>query len=505
MKKLFTLIIAAFAMPFLNAQDITDALRYSQQDILGTARYRGMSGAFGALGGDLSALQINPAGSAVFLNSYGSVTLSTNRIDNDALYFSNFRNRTSRNLNFGQLGAVFIFNNTDPEAPGVNKVSLGIAYDQTTDNADKLFTAGRSSNSIDSFFINEAQGLPLGLISRASGESIDGHYSFLGETEGYRAQQAFLGYESFIVEPTDDSDLNGTTYTSNIGAGVYDQEYSYESTGINGKLTINAGAQINKDFYVGANLSSHFINYDKVSEFFEGNNNATSNINEVLFTNRLSTIGGGFSAQIGGIAKVSKMVRVGASFESPTWYYIREETSQRLETFSDADGRTIVNPDVINIFPEYRLRTPGKATGSIAFLFEKQGLISIDYSYKDYTTTKLSSDEGADFSALNTEIDTNLQGASTIRIGTEWRNGNWSFRGGYSFEESPYKNTAILDDKTGYSIGGGYNFGKYKFDVTYNQTSQQRSETFYPNSGFGNTALIDTETHSLTFTLGMNF
>ena len=65
MKKLFTLIIAAFAMPFLNAQDITDALRYSQQDILGTARYRGMSGALGALGGDLSALQINPAGSAI--------------------------------------------------------------------------------------------------------------------------------------------------------------------------------------------------------------------------------------------------------------------------------------------------------------------------------------------------------------------------------------------------------------------------------------------------------
>lgn len=68
MKKLF-LFIGILSMSFLSAQDITDALRYSQQDILGTARYRAMSGAFGALGGDLSALQINPAGSAVFFKS----------------------------------------------------------------------------------------------------------------------------------------------------------------------------------------------------------------------------------------------------------------------------------------------------------------------------------------------------------------------------------------------------------------------------------------------------
>lgn len=504
MKKLF-LLIGILSMSFLNAQNITDALRYSQQDILGTARYRAMSGAFGALGGDISALQINPAGSAVFLNSHGSVTLSASRIDNDATYFNSNSNRDSRNLNFNQVGAIFINDNYDSESSGINKISFGLTYDQTSDNANELFISGRSSNSISNFFLTEAQGLPLNLISRQSGETVDDLYSFLGENEGYSAQQAFLGHEAFVVEANDLDDPDNTSYFSNIAPGVFDQEYRDESTGLNGKFTLNGGAQINKDFFVGVNVSSHFINYDRVTEFFEGNNNTGSNVNEVIFTNRLSTVGAGFSAQIGGIAKISNMIRLGASFESPTWYLIQEETTQRLETLSDTDGRAIVDPNIINIFPEYQLRTPAKATGSIAILFGQQGLLSLDYSYKDYSTTKLSSDEGVNFSGLNREIDANFQGTSTIRIGTEWRHDRWSIRGGISYEESPYKNDQILGDKTGISFGGGYTFGKFKFDVGYDYTEQERTEQFYPNSGFNNTAIVDSYIENLTFTLGMNF
>ncbi|MEW7292502.1 outer membrane protein transport protein [Aquimarina sp. 2304DJ70-9] len=503
MKKLF-LFICVMSMSFLNAQDITDALQYSQQNIMGTARFRSMSGAFGALGGDLSALQINPAGSAVFLESYGSVTLSTSSIDNDASYFNGFSNNSSNNLNFNQLGAVFIYE-YNKDSKGVNKFSLGLAYDQTADNADEVFAFGRSTNSIDSYFLNEAQGVPLDLITLRSGENIDDLYSFLGETEGFSTQQAFLGHESFLIEANDLNDPDNTLYFSNIGSGVFDQEFFIENRGLNGKFTLNGGAQINQNYYVGFNLNSHFISYDKITQFYERNNNQGSTINEVTFTNRLSTTGAGFSAQIGGIAKVSKMVRLGASFETPTWYYIEEETTQRLETFSNVDGREIIDPRVVNIFPEYRLRTPLKATGSIAFLFGQQGLISLDYSYKDYSSIKLSSDQGAVFSDVNREISNNLQGASAINLGTEWRNGQWSFRGGFSYEESPYKNDLFLGDRTGYSVGAGYNFGKFKFDVAYDYSEQQREEEFFPASGFSNFAVVDSYRDNFTFTLAMGF
>ncbi len=504
MKKLF-LFIGILSMSFLNAQDITDVLQYSKQDIMGTARFRALSGAFGALGGDLSAVQINPAGSAIFLNSYGSLTLSTSNLDSDVNYFNGFSNTNSTNLNFNQTGAVFVYDNYNPESLGINKITLGLLYDQTADNADELFAFGQSTNSIDSFFLSEAQGIPLDLITIRTGESIDDLYAFLGETEGFSAQQAFLGYKALVIEADDPDNPNNTSYFSNIAPGVFNQEYFQESTGINGKFTLNLGAQVDKDYYIGLNLNSHFINYDRITIFTERNSNPGSTTARVDFDNSLSTTGTGFSAQIGGIAKVSDMIRLGASYESPTWYYIEEETTQRLITDDNLGNTSFVDPNVVNIFPEYKLRTPESYTGSIAFLFGQEGLISLDYSYKDYSAIELNSDGRNFFSTLNSEIDNRLQGVSTIRIGTEWRNGNWSIRGGYSFEESPYKNNAILGDKTGFSVGAGYDFGHFKFDVAYDYAEQQRSQQFYPGSGFTNFALVDSYRDSLTFTLGMNF
>ena len=51
----------------LNAQSLNDALRYSQTSLSGSARYNALSGAFGALGGELSAISINPAASCFFV------------------------------------------------------------------------------------------------------------------------------------------------------------------------------------------------------------------------------------------------------------------------------------------------------------------------------------------------------------------------------------------------------------------------------------------------------
>ena len=503
MKKLLLFIGVCFVY-FANAQDLTDALRYSNQSLLGTARYRAMSGAFGALGGDLSAIQINPAGSAVFLNSHLSVTLSGTGYDSDVLYFNGFNNSSGSNFNFNQLGAVFVYDDASGTSP-INKLTLTLAYDQTSDNEFTYSAFGRSSNSIDSYFLANIQGVPLGLLERRAGETINDLYSFLGETEGYSVQQAFLGYESFILEADDPNDLDNVSYTSNIASGFFDQEYRYESTGLNGKFSVNGGAQINNDFYLGVNLNSHFISYDRVTDFFEANNNTGSNIQEVIFTNRLSTRGAGFSAQIGGIAKVADIFRLGFAFESPTWYSIEEETTQALETFSETDGIALVAPDIVNLFPQYQLRTPASYTGSVAILFGKQGLISLDYNYKDHSATKFSSDFGIDYSNLNNAIDAMYQGATTIRVGGEWRNDNWSFRGGFSYEESPFQNESLASEKTGVSFGLGYNWGKYKFDFAYDITQQETVQQFYPGSGFNNAALIDTYRDNLTFTFGINF
>ncbi len=504
MKKLITFfILSAFYAPLLHAQTTSDALRYADQDIEGSARFRGMSGAFGALGGDLSALQVNPAGSAVFKNSFGSITLSNANVSNDATYFGRSRNTTENNLNFNQLGAVFVFENLDDNIP-INKLTFGLNYDQTRNNDDSFFAIGRSSNSIDSHFIDAAQGIPLDRLTLRSGESINQLYGFLGENGGVREQDAFLAFESFIINPDDPDDLDNTTYTSAVAAGDFDQEYTFESTGFNGKFSVNGALQFQEDFYLGINLNSHFINYDQVTEYFEGNNNTGSDINEIIFTNRLSTIGTGFSAHIGGIAKVSSFLRLGASIETPTWFLISEETTQRLETISDVNGRALVNPNVINVFPDYRLRTPAKFTGSMAFIFGKRGLISFDYSYKDYTTTKFSSSENVSFSNQNNTIKNTLQAASSLRVGGELRHKNWRFRGGFRYDESPYKNEITVGETTGFSLGTGYNFGKIKLDIAYDRAEQDRNQQFIDSDVFTNGASISRETENITVTFSLN-
>ena len=53
----------------VNAQNLDDVFRLNQFYHNGSARFNSMGGAFGALGGDLSAISINPAGSVVFIDS----------------------------------------------------------------------------------------------------------------------------------------------------------------------------------------------------------------------------------------------------------------------------------------------------------------------------------------------------------------------------------------------------------------------------------------------------
>ena len=74
--------MAGLSLTTVHSQEIADALRYSQNNLTGTARFQAMSGAFGALGGDFSSLNINPAGSAIFLNNQVGFTLSNYNVKN---------------------------------------------------------------------------------------------------------------------------------------------------------------------------------------------------------------------------------------------------------------------------------------------------------------------------------------------------------------------------------------------------------------------------------------
>lgn len=504
MKKNLFFGALVFATTVMAGQGITDGLRYGTDMTTGTARFNSMSGAFGALGADMSAIAINPAGSAVFLQNNATFTLSLDAIENDANYFNTTTRNSDTELNINQAGGVFIFDNYNEESPW-RKLSLALNYNQTSSHDNELFIRGTGNTSIANFFLNQAQGIRLDLLELQGGESISDLYSFLGATEGTQAQNAFLGFQGFLFDPLNDEPGN-TQYVSNVAPGSFNQEYLLLSQGYNGKFTFNLATQYGEDLFFGINLNSHIIDYQQSTLFFERNSNTGSIVNRIEFENYLSAVGAGFSAQVGAIAKVDDNLRLGLTYDTPTWFVISEETTQYLETRRRVDNQDIIeiiDPRIVNVFADYDLQTPGKFTGSIAYIFGKDGLLSFDYSYQDFSNINFSPGRDPAFAALNNRIENSLKAVSTFRVGGEYRIENWSLRGGFNFQESPYEDNTILGDRQGFSAGLGYNFGNYTFDVSYSRSEQDRNQQLYA-TGLTSTAAIDTVYDNFLLTLGLN-
>ncbi|WP_179345558.1 OmpP1/FadL family transporter [Winogradskyella ursingii] len=505
MKKLLMLSIGLLSTSYILAQEISvaDAVRFSVEDIQGSARYRGMSGAFGALGGDMSAVNVNPAGSAIFNNSHASLSLGVFGKDNIVSYFNGTTTGSNSDTDLNQLGAAFVFRNTNTNSPW-KKFSLSIAYDRTNNFDDSWRANGVNPNtSIASYFVGYANGQPLDNISALPGESISEAYSEIGSIFGFGNQQAFLGFEGFIIDPNNDEN---NTYSSNISGGNYNQRYSYASRGYNGKLAFNAATSYDDKLYFGLNLNSHFIDFERSTFLNETNNNDQSSVSSVGFENNLLTTGSGFSFQLGGIAKLSEEFRVGLAYNSPTWYRISDETSQYFESTRIENGdsfNTVVNPNVINIYEEYKFKTPSKLTGSLAYIFGRSGLISFDYSIKDYSNAQFRPDSDAVFGTLNSDINDLLDSSQSYKLGGEYRYKQVSFRGGYRFEGSPYKDDSFYGDLYGYSLGLGYNFGSLSLDLAYSHAERDINRQLY-SVGLTNAATIQNTFDDVILTLAFS-
>ena len=511
MKKQLFLLFVGFTFSLAQAQEISDALRYSQDNLNGTARFSAMSGAFGALGGDLSSLNINPAGSAIFSNNQMAVTLSNNSIKNNSNYLGTTSSDSNNSFDLNQAGGVFIFKTQDPKNDW-KKIAFAINYDKTNNYDNSVFSKGTNpTNSIDKYFLyyaNRNGGISSSNLELQNGETISDLYSYLGSNYGFGAQQAFLGYfgQGYIINKASDyNEATNRNYVSLVPNGNYYQENSIISKGYNGKLSFNAATYYKDKLYLGINLNSHFTEYTQSSSFYEDNDAPLTSeytVSWLLFDNDLHTYGNGFSFQLGAIAKASKEIRLGLAYESPTWYILNDELSQSLRAVSsktganDTDDR--VNPQVTNTYAPYKLQSPSKWTGSFAYIFGKKGLLSIDYAIKDYSNTQFKPKN--EFSNTNTSMANLLNQSGELRIGGEYKIEAWSLRAGYRFEQSPYKNKNTMGDLTGYSSGIGYNFGATKLDLSYASTQRDSNQLFF-NKGFSKGADINTTNNTITATL----
>ncbi|WP_041497566.1 OmpP1/FadL family transporter [Nonlabens marinus] len=503
MNKLFITSALIASALFCTAQTVNDGLLYGQQDDLyGTARYRALSGAFGALGGDLTAMGQNPAGSVIFANHFASFSLANSNNTNNSIYFDGLATAESSDLDINQAGGVLVFKAVDGSP--LSKFAVGFNYDATRSYDNNVFLAGNSTTSISQYFLNNANGFSLDNFETQPGETLSSLYQFLGENIGFDAQQGFLGFQSFIIDPVNPGDPNNTQYVSATGTGSFNQGYEVISSGSQNKISFNLAGQLYDKWSFGVNLNAHSLNYSRFTGFREVNSNTDATTTGIEFRNELNTTGNGISVQVGTIGKITESLRLGATYESPTWYTIEETLVQEISANRRNGAPVDVIPNIINVYAPYDLRTPGSLTGSIAYIFGTAGLLSLDYSTKDYSNLEFSPKNEPAFADNNAQIMQQLDRAATLRVGGEYRIDNFTLRGGFRTVESPYKNKEIQDDYTGYSLGLGYTWGSTNLDVSYDYADRNYSQQLFP-TGLTTRGQVQNEKTNVAVTLGFNF
>ena len=115
---------------------------YSGSNFGGTAKFNSMAGSMGALGGDLSAITVNPAGTGVFITGDVSATLAVQGNKNNSNLFGKSFESSYNNTNLGQVGGVVSFE-TNSNSPWQ---FVNLAFNYSTKNLeDYVQTPGNSS------------------------------------------------------------------------------------------------------------------------------------------------------------------------------------------------------------------------------------------------------------------------------------------------------------------------------------------------------------------------
>lgn len=528
MKRIFTLasLISAFVTASF-AQGEMNAFNLSYNDLTGTARSVGMGGAFGALGGDISGIAINPAGIGIYKSNEIVTTLN----------FTNLKTKTD-------LGGVktddskfrFMFDNlafvgsipiNSDEVPFLN---FGVSYNKVKSFNRKISMAGTFinrpfENSLSSYIADVIspsegiKGIPTGDLALSSKPFTDGADYWYGA----------FGYNSKIVKPQ--SNQNDSYYSAlqDLSNPSIDNDLQLEEKGEISSYDLNFGTTISDMISLGVTVSVTDINYHLFSSYgeywFQGDNK----YGDYFFENWLKTEGTGWQVKAGAIFKPIHELRIGVAYHSPTWYnmtdYYRSLIDVQTPEFKDYISSAVeLNGDAIT---DYKLRTPDKWVFSLAGVIGNYAIISADYELTNYSKMSLKNYYSGDYnySNENADIESDFRNSSILRLGAEVRfTPQFSGRIGYMWQQSPVKDTlkdgsesgtypaatagtvphySLVGDANNFTWGLGYRFTpSFYTDIAF--VIKTRTDDLY-NFGGADKAELKNNQFSGLMTLGYRF
>jgi hypothetical protein len=469
------------------AQTAVDALRYSRIFYSGTSRFNALGGAFGAVGADFSTLATNPAGIGLYQSSEMTITIAPNVGSSSSTYNGTTASDSRVNFGMGNFGFVFNIKPTSKSGTSVLKsLNFGFGFNRQNDFNNRVAIQGvNMKNSLMQSYVNV-----LNEEGTWPGDIMETYPYDIG-----------LAWDTYLIDTA-----NGSYYCDAPYGGLL-QRKTITTYGSMNELDFSFGGNIGDKLYFGFTVGVPFINYYENSYYEESSIKDTiPNFLSLSYNYNLQTKGTGVNVKFGLIYRPADWVRIGASIHTPTWY-----TNMHDEWFSSMQSsfkNTSWNGTSYSPvgYYDYKLRTPFRAMGSLAFIIGKYGLVSADYEYVNYSQASFNS-EYYSYTEVNNEISSNYKSWGNIRFGTEWRISDFRIRGGFAYFSNPYTgNMSNTNNTERYQASGGLGFrSKYFFaDVSYVWSGMYENYYLY-DASMVSPAKLTLTSHTVLTTIGFRF
>ncbi len=454
MKKItYILSILIISVAPIFGQSEVDAIRFSRDDLYGTARAMAMGGAFGALGGDMTGVNINPAGIAVYRSSEVAGTFYLSHEGSSVN--GNDANKTKFEMN--NLGFVGYFPLSNDVMPLIN---FGFSFNKLKSFDKNINALGSPASTMLDYIADRSAGVYPGDLELRD----DLPDPFLSQP-----WLTVLGYNSWLINPNDDA---GNSYSPLAVPGNAVNEIRLRELGSIDNYDFTVGTTFNHVLNLGIALSIKDISYRLTSEYLEDFNNYEGGY---TLTNWLTTNGAGVSAKFGAIYRPINELRLGLSYHTPVWYSLTEtyeaEINDDMGAFVDDPTYTPAETYSKRFSNDYDLKTPGKIVASVAAVLGNRFIASLDYELVDYSKMKLSipsniSDPGDWYEVDNEYISMDFKPTSTVKVGMEYRFSPSVYgRLGYAWMQNPYEtefkesgDAFIPNSNTVYRMEGDANY-----------------------------------------------
>ncbi len=459
-------LVVAFG---LVAQSEEDALRISSLQPGGTARSNGLANAFGALGADPVSISINPAGFGLYRTSELSLTPALEVNDVESGYYGTKATDTQSRFYFGNMALIL---NTPSKSGNWRSGTFGVVYDRQQSLHWRQTAQGdRVPSTILQRFVDEANGTPA--------DALFDTYPF---TSG-------LAYDAYSIDPLD---TVFNTYSSQIPYGSEtSQTHTIDSHGASTNTAFFYSGNYMDRLYVGMSVGIAGHRYKRTTTHTETTLDESLDLKSLTYKEDLTTTGNGVDVKVGVIGRVTERFRMGAAFHSPQWFRLSDAYITEMRTTfrtPDADGATSYTASSPDGVFSYRLNTPWRAVLSAAYIAGSNGLFSVDYEYADYTRMRFKPNDRLvddyDFKLENGLIRDSYRPVHSVRIGTEWRTGNWYYRLGWGFVPDAYVKDDLRHGLAQKTYAGGIGYRTDHIGVELGLNYVQRGTNYFQYSSY---------------------